>query len=176
MRVPRQTPLNPPGAHCTGIGRFAPQDPMAALPFDLDRRDIEIEAGQFVAERFALRRDKVPMQLLFKSMEILNGRTRFSTLTQKVMKLIHGVGLTGHEVIALPCLHRGSPLVYVGHALTPLFQSGDAPSRGPRRTPGSTEQTPSMFIYQYVIYTHQTLRLDVCSQTPHSVCGSVIFN
>ena len=48
-RVPIHTPLDPHGARRTGRGRFAPQDAMAALPFDLDRRDIELEAGQFVA-------------------------------------------------------------------------------------------------------------------------------
>jgi hypothetical protein len=42
----------------------------------------------------------------------------------------------------------------VVHALIPLFQSGEAPSRGPRRLPSSTEQTASTFIRQYVIYTH----------------------
>src|SRR5437870_5676412 len=104
------------------------------------------------------------MQLLCKSGETLNGLASFSTLTQKVMELIHGVGITGHGVIALPCLHRGSPLGSVVPARTPLFQSGDAPSRGPRRIQGSTKQTASMFIYQYVIYTlavhfaHSTLR------------------
>jgi hypothetical protein len=39
------------------------------------------------------------------------------------------------------------------HVITPLFQSGDAPSRGPRSIQGSTEQTASIFIHQYVIYT-----------------------
>jgi hypothetical protein len=38
-------------------------------------------------------------------------------------------------------------------ARTPLFQSGDAPSRGPHRSHESTEQTTSTFIHQYVIYT-----------------------
>jgi hypothetical protein len=37
--------------------------------------------------------------------------------------------------------------------ITPLFQSGDAPSRGPRRIQRSTEQTALIFIRQYVIYT-----------------------
>src|SRR5712691_6527810 len=93
------------------------------------------------------------MQLLCKRVAILHGLASVSTLTQKVLELIHGVGLTGHGVIALPCLHRGSPLGEVVHAITPLFQRGDAPSRGPRRIQGSTKQTASMFIYQYVIYT-----------------------
>jgi hypothetical protein len=42
----------------------------------------------------------------------------------------------------------------VVRARTPLFQSGDAPSRGPHRSHESTEQTTSTFIHQYVIYTH----------------------
>jgi hypothetical protein len=42
-------------------------------------------------------------------------------------------------------------------ARTPLFQSGDAPSRGPHRSHESTEQTTSTFIHQYVIYTHMSI-------------------
>jgi hypothetical protein len=34
---------------------------MVPLPFHLDRGHIEIEAGQFVAQRFALCSDKEPM-------------------------------------------------------------------------------------------------------------------
>jgi len=41
---------------------------------------------------------------------------------------------------------------------TPLFQSGDAPSRGPRRLQRGLEQTASTFIHQYVIYTQRALR------------------
>jgi hypothetical protein len=78
------------------------------------------------------------MQLLFKSVKILDGRMRFATLPQKVLELIHSVGITGQEVTALQCLHGGSPLAYVVRVITPLFQSGDAPSRGPRRSQGST--------------------------------------
>jgi hypothetical protein len=44
----------------------------------------------------------------------------------------------------------------VVHAITPLFQRGDAPSRGPCRIQGSTEQTALRFIHQYVIYTRPT--------------------
>ena len=33
-----------------------------------------------------------------------------STLTQKVLELIHGMGITGQEVTALQCLHGDSPL------------------------------------------------------------------
>ena len=84
---------------------------MAALPLDLDRRDIKIEAGQCATERFTLGGDKEPMQLLFKRVEIRHGRARFSTLTQKVMELIHGVRITGQEITGLQCLHEGSPLV-----------------------------------------------------------------
>src|SRR5207302_2774119 len=126
------------------------------LPVDLDHRPIESETGQCMAQRFALCRDKAPMQLLCKRGESLHGLTRFATLPQQVMELIHGVGITGHAVMALPCLHGGSPLVYVVNVITPLFQSGDAPSRGPRRIQGSTDQTASTFIHQYVIYTQGT--------------------
>ena len=108
--VPIQTPLNPHGTCRTGRGRFAPQDAMATCPVDLDRRHIEIEAGQFATQRFTLGGNKVPMQLLFKRVEILHGLVRFTTLTQKVMQLIHGVGITGQEVTGLQCLHGGSPL------------------------------------------------------------------
>ena len=55
--------------------------------------------------------------------------------------------------MALQCLHRGSPLAEVVRARTPLFQSGDAPSRYPHRSHESTAQTLSTFIHQYVIYT-----------------------
>jgi hypothetical protein len=54
---------------------------MVTFPFDLDRRHIEIKAGQFLAQRFAFCRDKEPMQLLFKSLESLNGLASCSTLT-----------------------------------------------------------------------------------------------
>jgi hypothetical protein len=83
---------------------------MVPLPIDVNHWDIEIEAGQFLAQRFALGGDKEPMQLLFKSVEILHRLVRFATLTQKVMELIHGVGVTGQEVTVLQCLHGGSPL------------------------------------------------------------------
>jgi hypothetical protein len=83
---------------------------MVPLPCDLDRWHIEIKAGQFLAQRFAFCRDKEPMQLLFKSLESRNGLASFSTLTQKVLELIHGVGITGQEVMVLQCLHGGFPL------------------------------------------------------------------
>jgi hypothetical protein len=41
---------------------------------------------------------------------------------------------------------------------TPLFQRGDAPSRGPHRSHESTEQATSTFIHQYVIYTQGVSR------------------
>jgi hypothetical protein len=84
---------------------------MAALPLDLDRWHIEIEASQFMPQRFAFCGDKEPMQLLFKSVEIRHGLTRVSTLTQKSLELIHGVRITGQEFTGLQCLHGGSPLV-----------------------------------------------------------------
>jgi hypothetical protein len=40
------------------------------------------------------------MQLLFKSVEVGDGLVRASTLTQKILELIHGVGITGQEVTA----------------------------------------------------------------------------
>jgi hypothetical protein len=83
---------------------------MVSLPVDLNDWDIEIEAGQFLAQRFALCGHKEPMHLLCKSLEVYDGRMRFSTLTQKILELIHGMGITGHEGMTLPCVHRGSPL------------------------------------------------------------------
>jgi hypothetical protein len=83
---------------------------MVPLPFDLNGRDIEIEAGQFVAERFALGRDKEPMELLCKRVESRHGLACFATLPQKGMQLIHGVAITGQEITGLPCWHGGSPL------------------------------------------------------------------
>jgi len=83
---------------------------MVPLPVDLDHWDIEIKAGQFLAQRFALGGDKEPMQFLCKSVEMLHRLVRCATLTQKGMELIHGVGVTGQEVTVLQCLHGGSPL------------------------------------------------------------------
>ena len=82
---------------------------MGPLSCDLDRRDIEIEAGQRLPQGFALCRDKEPMQLLFKSVEVFDGLMSVSTLTQKVLELIHGMSITGQGVTALQCLH-GAPL------------------------------------------------------------------
>ena len=53
---------------------------MVTLPGHLNRGHIEIEAGQFVAQRFTLCRDKKPMQLLFKRVEVLHGLASVSTL------------------------------------------------------------------------------------------------
>ena len=83
---------------------------MVPLPADVERRHIEIKAGQFVAQRFTLRRHKEPMELLFKGLQIFDGLVRGAPLTQKILELIHGVGITGQEVMTLPCLPRGSPL------------------------------------------------------------------
>src|SRR5947209_6393367 len=131
---------------------------MVALPVDLDRWHIEIEASQFVAQRFALYRDKEPMPLLFKRVEVLHGLTRCSTLPQKVLQLIHSRGLTGQQGTALQCVHGGSPLVEVVHVTTPVFQRGDAPSSGPHRLQRSRAQTASTFLHQYVIYTQRIPR------------------
>ena len=106
-----------------------------------------------MAQRFALYRDKEPMQLLFKRVEVLHGLTRCSTLPQKVLQLIHSRGLTGQQGTALQCVHGGSPLVEVVHVTTPVFQRGDAPSSGPHRLQRSRAQTASTFLHQYVIYT-----------------------
>src|SRR5215471_17921365 len=81
---------------------------MVALTVDLDRRHIEIEAGQFVAQRFALCGDKEAMQLLFKRVQVRDGRRCFAALPQKILELIHGVGLTGQERRTLQCLHGAS--------------------------------------------------------------------
>jgi hypothetical protein len=83
---------------------------MVALPVDLDGRDIAIETRAFVAQRFARCGDKESMQLLCKRGEILHGLASFSTLSQKVLELVHGVGIPGQQVTVLPCLQRGSPL------------------------------------------------------------------
>ena len=80
-----------------------------------------------------------PMQLLCKRVEIRHGLMCFATLTQKVVEWIHGVGIAGQEVTVLQCWHGGSPLASVVRVITPFFQSGDAPSSGPRRLQGSTE-------------------------------------
>jgi hypothetical protein len=83
---------------------------MGTRPCDLARRDIAITAGQCPAQRFAFCRNKEPLELRCKNVERLNGLTSFATLTQNVLELIHRVGSTGQEVMALPCLHGGSPL------------------------------------------------------------------
>jgi len=43
------------------------------------------------------------MQLLGKRVEIRHGLVRFATLTQNVVELIHGVGISGQEVTVLQC-------------------------------------------------------------------------
>jgi hypothetical protein len=83
---------------------------MIPLPVDLNGGDIEIEARQFVAQRFALCSDKEPMEFLCKRVESLHGLVRFATLTQQVLQLVHGVGISGQEVTGLQCLHGDSPL------------------------------------------------------------------
>src|SRR5688572_17539093 len=82
-----QAPLHPHRARRAVIGRGTPQDAMVPLPVDFERRHIEIKAGQFVAERFALCRDKEPMKLLCKRLKLLDRLARCSTLTQKVLEL-----------------------------------------------------------------------------------------
>src|SRR5215470_19789713 len=126
---------------------------MVPLPVDVERRHIEIEAGQFVAQRFTLCRHKEPMEFLFKGLQIFDGLVRGAPLTQKGLELVHSMGITGQEVMTLQGWHRGSPLAEVVRARTPLFQSGDAPSRCPHRSHESTALTLSTFIHPYVIYT-----------------------
>jgi hypothetical protein len=81
---------------------------MGPLPVDFNHGDIKIEAGQFVAQRFALCRHKEPMQLLLETMQVFDGLVRFATLTEKVLELIHRGGLIGQKGTALQCLHGGS--------------------------------------------------------------------
>ena len=109
-RGPLHTPHHPSRACRTGRGRCAPPDAMAALPLDLARRPLESAAAQFVPQRFALCGAQEPLQLLGQSVECRHGLTRFSTLTQKGMELIHGVRITGQECTGRPCLPGGSPL------------------------------------------------------------------
>lgn len=94
---PIQAPCDSHRSHRTGIGRGTPQDLMVPLLPNVAPRDIEVEAGQFVAQCCALGSDKEPMDLLFQSVEILYRRARFTTLTQEILELIHRVGLTGQE-------------------------------------------------------------------------------
>jgi hypothetical protein len=110
LRVPGQAPRDPHRSYRTALCRGTPQDTLAPLPVDLDHGDIKVEAGQFLAQCFALGGDKEPMQLLCKSLEILHGFVRFATLTQKILELVHGVGIAGQEVTVLQCLPRDSPL------------------------------------------------------------------
>ena len=110
LRRPIQTPRDPHRSRRTRIGCGTPQDTMVALPVDLDCGDIQVEAGQCVAQRFALGGDKELMQLLFKHVEILDGLMCGATLVQKVLQLRHSVGLTGQAGTVLQCLQRGSPL------------------------------------------------------------------
>jgi hypothetical protein len=99
---------------------------MISLSVDLDCGDIQVEASQFVAQRFTLGGDKEPMQLLFKYVEILDGLVCCATLPQKVLQLIHRMGLTGQAGTVLQCLHRGSPLASVVCVRTPVSIMGSA--------------------------------------------------
>jgi hypothetical protein len=83
---------------------------MVPLSVDVEPRHIEIEAGQCAAQRFTLRRPKEPMELLFKGLQIFDGLVRGALLTQKVLELVHSMGIAGQEVLTLQCLQRGSPL------------------------------------------------------------------
>jgi len=84
---------------------------MVPLPVDLDRRAIQVEAGQGVAQRCALGGATELRQRLGKSVERLHGLTRLAMLPQHILALLHGVGLSGQEVMVLQGLPGGSPLV-----------------------------------------------------------------
>jgi hypothetical protein len=105
-----QGPFHADRSGSTAVGLLTPQHPSIPLPVHFDHWHIHIKACKFLPERFTLGGDKEPMQLLFKRVEILHGLVRVATLPQKGLELIHSVSITGHEVLALPCLHRGSPL------------------------------------------------------------------
>ena len=81
----------------------APQPKPAIIP-------IQVEARQYVAQRFALGGGKESMHLLCKRVDILYGLVDCAMLTQKVLEMIHGMGITGQTVTVLQCLHWGSPL------------------------------------------------------------------
>jgi hypothetical protein len=50
---------------------------------------------------------------------------------------------------------------------TPFFPSGDAPSSGSRTGQGSPGPRASIFLHQYVIYTHVALiKIDVPDSVP----------
>src|SRR5438477_5798307 len=93
-----QAPLDPDRSRCTVVRRGTSQDAVIARPLHLDGRHIEVKTAEFVAQRFTFRRHKEPMQLLFKSLQVLNRLGACSTLTQKVLELIHSVCVTGQEV------------------------------------------------------------------------------
>jgi hypothetical protein len=86
---------------------------MVPLPAAVERRHIEIKAGQFVAQRFTLRRHKEPMEFLFKGLQLFDGLVRGATLTQKVLELVHGMGITGQEVMTLQQFPPMAPISYV---------------------------------------------------------------
>ena len=99
--APIQATLDPHGAYRTGRGCGASQDAMVALAVGLDRWHIEVEASQCMAQRFVLCGDTEAMQLLFKRVEVRDRLGRFATLTQKILELIHGMGITGQGSMTL---------------------------------------------------------------------------
>jgi hypothetical protein len=127
---------------------------MIALTFHLNGGHIEIKTASCVASCFAFSGHTEPMQFLFKGLKVLNGLGSLATLAQKVLELIHGVRVTGQESTALQCLHGDSPLVEVMKVIAHVFQSGEAPSRGPARIQEAAEEAVSMSIHQYETYTH----------------------
>jgi hypothetical protein len=105
-----QAACNPHRAGGTGVGRRTSQDPVVPLALDLDPGHIQIETGQLVAQRFTLGRHEEAVQVLLERREVLNGLTRLSTPTQKVMELIHRLAITGQQGMTLQCLHGGTSL------------------------------------------------------------------
>src|SRR5262245_26401510 len=101
---------------------------MAALPGHLDHGDIEVEAGQFVAQSFAFCGDKESMQLLFKSVEILHRLARFAPLAQKRLELsMAWVSLDKSAGLCNACM--GHPSVRLVVVTPTLCRSGSALSR-----------------------------------------------
>ena len=56
---------------------------MGPLPVDVERRHIEIKAGQFVAQRCTLRRHTEPLEFLCKGLQLFAGLVRDATLVEE---------------------------------------------------------------------------------------------
>ena len=64
---------------------------------------LRIKAGQFLAQGFALGRDKETVQALFEGGKVLDRFRRLTTLVQEGLEVIHGAGLTGQGLKTLQC-------------------------------------------------------------------------